>query len=572
MALPAARERFANWLEKSRAGRAGFVVLSAAFFALCNVLVSFVPIMKNYQIRPQTAIPLLAGYFAGPGAGFMAGFAGNLASDAVMGFEMLRYAASFSVCNGLYGFLMGFFGKRRPRFDGPESLGGLYSAMLLIVSAGALYAAFVEWLAFGADLVSEFERLCVSVVVSDYLSAAMLVPCSLWVAGRIRRTIGQRYTLLLYYVSFVLTIGSVVSVLSLLSLKFGFTDPWTGSYAYLFMYDVLIVPVAAVTLIGALASSSLTRIIVKPLSDLSREIKLISAGGFSDRLKVDFGEDLRDLSDSFNEMTDRLAVYSIEIQNSAAREERARTELRVASKIQAMLLPDGEGIRAAGCEAAGRMVPMKEIGGDFFSYFPLDDGGDEDGRFFFVVADVSGHGVPAALFTMAVGMALDSLAHVEPDIGKIFTTLNAHLCGRNRENYFVTAFAGIFDASSRTLRYVNAGHPPPYLRSKGSGFRALPGEPGIVLGAFSGVEYEARDAVVPAGDVLCVYTDGVTEALNEKTEMYSAKRLVQILDEAGSGIEPAAPADIVERVFIDLKNFTRGLEPSDDVTVLCVRF
>ena len=146
----------------------------------------------------------------------------------------------------------------------------------------------------------------------------MIVQCFLWMAGRIRRTIVQRYTLLLYYISFVLTIGSVVPVLSLLSLKFGFTDPWAGRYAYLFMYDVLIVPVVAVTLIGALASSSLTLRIVKPLSDLTMEIKLISAGGFADRLKVNFGEDLLDLSKSFNEMTDRLAVYSGEIQNSAA--------------------------------------------------------------------------------------------------------------------------------------------------------------------------------------------------------------------------------------------------------------
>jgi sigma-B regulation protein RsbU (phosphoserine phosphatase) len=325
----------------------------------------------------------------------------------------------------------------------------------------------------------------------------------------------------------------------------------------------------------------MTRRIVKPLSELSEEIKLISAGGFADKLKVDFGEDLRDLSESFNEMTDRLAAYSAEIQNSAAREEHARTELQVASKIQATLLPDGEDVRAAGCEAFGRMIPMKEVGGDFFDCFPMG-GGKSDGnnggrgvspeKFFFVVADVSGHGIPAALFTMAAGAALDSLVQVEHDIGKIFTTLNSLLCRRNRENYFVTAFAGIFDRASRTLQYVNAGHPPPYIRSGNSGFRALPGEPGIVLGAFEGVAYEAQEIVIKDGDALCVYTDGVPEALNEKSEMYSAKRLVQTLDEAGSAPGPIIPADIVERVFTDVKDFTLGLDPSDDVTMLCVKF
>jgi serine phosphatase RsbU (regulator of sigma subunit) len=561
----------ASWLEKSRAGRACFAAAAAVLFAVCDALTTFVPALENYRIRPQAAIPLLAGYFAGPAAGFVVGFAGEMAGDAAAGSGMLIRAAAFSVGGGLCGFLMGFFGRRRPRFDGPESLGGLYSAMLFIVSCGALYAALAVWLAFGVDLAEEFERLCVSVVVSDYLSAAMLVPPFLWAAGRIRRTIVQRYTLLLYYVSFVLAIGSVVLVLSLLSWKFGFSDPWVGRYAHLFMYDVLVVPVLAVTAIGAFVSSGVTRRIVEPLSELSGEIKRISDGGFADRLKVDFGEDLRGLSESFNEMTDRLAAYSIEIQNSAAREERARTELTVASKIQAMLLPDREEIRAAGCEAFGRMIPMKEVGGDFFDCFPLGDGGAGE-RLFFVAADVSGHGVPAALFSMAAGTALYSIARVEPDIGRIFTALNAHLCGRNRENYFVTAFAGIFDPASRKLRYVNAGHPPPYVRSGGAGFRALSGEPELVLCAFGGVEYETRETLMASGDALCVYTDGIPEAMNEKSEMYAAKRLIRALDMAASAPGPIIPANIVKRVFADVQDFTRDTEPSDDATMLCVRF
>jgi sigma-B regulation protein RsbU (phosphoserine phosphatase) len=240
-----------------------------------------------------------------------------------------------------------------------------------------------------------------------------------------------------------------------------------------------------------------------------------------------------------------------------------------------MLLPDREEIRAAGCEAFGRMIPMKEVGGDFFDCFPLgDDGPDGEAgeRFFFVAADVSGHGVPAALFSMAAGTALYSIARVEPDIGRIFTALNAHLCGRNRENYFVTAFAGIFDPASRKLRYVNAGHPPPYVRSVGGCFRALPGEPGLVLCAFGGVEYEAYEMLMAHDDVLCVCTDGVLEALNEKSEMYTAKRLIRTLDEAAGVPGPIIPADIVERVFADVQCFTRGMEPSDDVTMLCVRF
>ncbi|MDR3230405.1 MAG: ECF transporter S component, partial [Synergistaceae bacterium] len=315
-----------------RCGYAVFIVGATLLFALCNALTSFVPLLEVYQIRVQVAIPMLSGYLAGPGAGFLIGLLGNILGDALSGTGALRFAASFSVCNGIYGLMMGLFGRKNRRFDNPEDVGRLYVFMLFAIAAGTFYAAFVEALAFGANLATEFERLCVSIIVSNYIASAMLVPWFLYATGRVRKTIVQKYTLFLYYFSFALAVSSVGLVLYLLSFRFDFGNSHVA--AHTFMYDVLIVPVIAVIVVGTLASSGMTRRIVKPLLELSREIRQISSGGFTDRIKVEFGEDLRDLSESFNEMTDRLADYSDEIRKIAGEKERVRTELQVASKIQ----------------------------------------------------------------------------------------------------------------------------------------------------------------------------------------------------------------------------------------------
>jgi sigma-B regulation protein RsbU (phosphoserine phosphatase) len=520
--------------------------------------------LLDYQVRPQAAAALLFGYLGGPGVGFLVGFAGNMIGDYLSGEGMLRFAASFSVCNGIYGLIMGLFGRKKRRFDNPEDIGALYVFMLFSVSAGTFYAMFVEVVFFGIDFATEFERLCLATIISSYLLSAMLVPFFLYATNRIRRTIVQRYTLFFYYFSFLLSISSVFFVLFLLSFRFNFDNSIIN--AHLFMYDFLIIPTLAVTVAGSIVSSGMIRKIASSLSKLNREIRRITEEGFTSRIKVNFPEDLREISASFNDMTDRLAVYAHEIQKIAGEKERIRTELYVASKIQKMLLPDCKEGETGGCEIFGWMAPMKEIGGDFFNYFPID----ED-RFFFIVADVTGHGIPAALFMMETDAALKILVRTESDIERIFAILNAQLCERNSENYFVTAFAGIFSASSHRLRYIDAGHNPPYFKSnfkpRSDGFQPLPCQVNSILGGLENEEYKALEIVVEEGDVLYIYTDGVTEALNGDSEMYSAERLVQALNSAGDD-----PQTLMGRVFADMQKFTGDAEQSDDVTMLCIKF
>jgi sigma-B regulation protein RsbU (phosphoserine phosphatase) len=168
---------------------------------------------------------------------------------------------------------------------------------------------------------------------------------------------------------------------------------------------------------------------------------------------------------------------------------------------------------------------------------------------------------------MAAHSTLSSLVYSEPDIERVFTALNNRLCEKNEEGYFVTAFAGVFCADSKRLIYVNAGHNPPFIKS-GESFSQLPCKVNLILGAIKDVEYRAEEILTQSGDILCVYTDGVTEASNPNLEMYSAKRLERTLDDNKN----ASPKNIAEHVFTDVTNFTGDAEPSDDLTLLCIKF
>ena len=550
------------WSEEIQGSkRVAFVLTGSAVFAACNYLSSLFPFLYDHHIRLQVVIPLLSGYFAGSAAGFSVGFAGNFIGDWFIGEGAIRYAASFSVCNGIYGMLMGLYGRKKRRFDNPEDISGLYAFMLFAVTAGTIYAVLVEWVFFRTDLLRDFERLCVSMIVSNYLSSTLLVPGFLYAAGRIKRTIVQKFMLFLYYFSFALAVGSVRLTIFLLSVRFDLRESEIA--AQIFVYNILIIPLAVSVIAGSLVSSAAARRIVKPLSELSREIRRISEGGFTDRIKVALGDDLRELSEAYNEMTDKIAAYSGEIQRIAATEERIRTELNVASKIQNMLLPGVEDGELGGCRISGRMVSMKEVGGDFFNYFSLDGN-----RFFFVAADVTGHGIPAALFMMLVESTLSCLVRTEPDLERVFEKMNSRLCDRNSEGYFVTAFAGIFDPSDGCLRYVNAGHPPPFMRFENGDIRALSCEANIILGAFDGEKYKSSEFFMQRGDVLCIYTDGVTEAMNENGEQYTDERLIAAIGDAGI----SDPKALTDHIFADVEKFADSEEQSDDITVLCVRF
>jgi sigma-B regulation protein RsbU (phosphoserine phosphatase) len=234
-----------------------------------------------------------------------------------------------------------------------------------------------------------------------------------------------------------------------------------------------------------------------------------------------------------------------------------KAELEVARSMQLAILPSAFPARP-GCEAAARMIPATTMGGDFYDYIELPDG-----QIGLVIADVSGHGVPAAFFMAVARTNLRELAVRHTDPGECLAQTNDALCAQNPLELFVTVFYCILDPKTGVLRYANGGHNQPYVRRAAGPIESLDGAGGLVLGAMPGVKYPTHTAQLLRGDRLVLYTDGVTEAFNPTEELYGAERLVDEVHVHGGG----TPTALVERICQSVTNFA-GLAPqSDDITL-----
>jgi serine phosphatase RsbU (regulator of sigma subunit) len=234
-----------------------------------------------------------------------------------------------------------------------------------------------------------------------------------------------------------------------------------------------------------------------------------------------------------------------------------KAELEVARSLQLSILPAAFPARP-GCEGAARMIPATTMGGDFYDYIELPGG--EVGL---VIADVSGHGVPAAFFMAVARTNLRELAMRHTDPGECLAQTNDALCAQNPLELFVTVFYCILEPKTGALRYANGGHNPPYVRRASGEVESLTGTGGLVLGAMTGVRYPTHTVQLLRGDRLVLYTDGVTEAFNPSEELYGAQRLVDEVHVHCSGTSAA----LVERICQSVTNFAGTAPQSDDITL-----
>ena len=254
------------------------------------------------------------------------------------------------------------------------------------------------------------------------------------------------------------------------------------------------------------------------------------------------------------ERTRELAERNAALEKAQAQ---LKAELEVARSLQLAILPSAFPARP-GCQGAARMIPATTMGGDFYDYIELPGG--EVGL---VIADVSGHGVPAAFFMAVARTNLRELAVRHADPGACLAQTNDALCAQNPLDLFVTVFYCILEPTTGVLRYANGGHNPPYVRRASGPIEPLAGAGGLVLGAMPGVEYPTHTVQLLRGDRLVLYTDGVTEACNPTAELYGVNRLVDEVQVHGGG----TPAALVERICQSVTNFAGAAPQSDDITL-----
>ncbi|HVH84607.1 MAG TPA: PP2C family protein-serine/threonine phosphatase, partial [Steroidobacteraceae bacterium] len=254
------------------------------------------------------------------------------------------------------------------------------------------------------------------------------------------------------------------------------------------------------------------------------------------------------------ERTRELADKNAALEKAQAQ---LKAELEVARTLQLANLPAAFPV-TPGCQGAARMIPATTMGGDFYDYIELPDG-----QIGLVIADVSGHGVPAAFFMAVARTHLRELAARYTDPGACLAQTNDVLRAQNPLDLFVTVFYCILDPRTGVLSHANGGHNPPYVRHAADPVEPLDGAGGLVLGAMPGVEYPTHAVQLLRGDRLVLYTDGVTEACNATAELYGARRLVDEVRVHGGG----TPAALVERICQSVTDFAGSAPQSDDITL-----
>jgi sigma-B regulation protein RsbU (phosphoserine phosphatase) len=246
-------------------------------------------------------------------------------------------------------------------------------------------------------------------------------------------------------------------------------------------------------------------------------------------------------------------------------------ELKAAREIQLSMVPLDFRVPtpAQPVEIFATLEPAREIGGDLYDFF-----WGEDGRLYFVVADVSGKGAPAALFMARIKTMMRLVATlfrapagtpVEP--GQILERINEDVCGDNRQDMFVTVFFGILDPVTRRLSYCSAGHNSPYVLSAAHGATPLGGPNGIPLGIDGSYPYETGTRQLHDGDCLFVYTDGVTEAMDAEQSFFTDKRLAGVL----TPLVGAPARAVVSEVIASVRDFAGGEPQADDIAAMAIR-
>lgn len=246
----------------------------------------------------------------------------------------------------------------------------------------------------------------------------------------------------------------------------------------------------------------------------------------------------------------------------ALEKERIAAELSLATRIQLSALPK-EFPKREKFHVYASMTPAKEVGGDFYDFFMMDE--DHLGL---VIADASGKGVPAALFMMVSSALIRNAAVGEYSPAKVLTTVNHQLCTRNPEEMFVTVWMGVLEVSTGRLTAANAGHEYPILKRPGKSFELFKDRHGLVLGAMDGVRYREYEIQMEPGTKLFVYTDGLSEATNGSTVQFGTDRTIDAL----RGREDGSPEELVRAVLDAVETFVADAPQFDDLTMLCVEY
>ncbi|MEI6631291.1 MAG: SpoIIE family protein phosphatase [bacterium] len=310
----------------------------------------------------------------------------------------------------------------------------------------------------------------------------------------------------------------------------------------------------------------ISRSITRPLRAMAKAAGAIGRGNLDIELPVvKSGDEIGKLAQAFAYMKVSLKDYINKLTEATAAKERIESELKIAKEIQTSMLPrifppfpDRQEF-----DTFAMMEPAKEVGGDFYDFFLINDK-----RLCFLMGDVSGKGVPAALFMMITKILLKNEALQNTPVNELLYRVNNILALDNNTSMFATIFCAILDTQTGEVEFANAGHNPPLIYRKGGDFEFLAVDKSFVLGPMQNTKFSLSKTRLNPGDMLFLYTDGVTEAMNPKKEFFSEARLKEAL----SRLKEKDITEIIRMLKRQISEFTQGEPQSDDITMLVLKY
>ena len=327
--------------------------------------------------------------------------------------------------------------------------------------------------------------------------------------------------------------------------------------------------ITILTLLVALGAAAILQggKIVKPLNAMTERISGMGEDELEFTMEDTYrtGDEIEILADSFARLSRKTIDYVEQVRSVTAEKERIGAELNMAAAIQSSMLPHDfpPFPNRTEFDLYASMDPAKEVGGDFYDFFLIDD--DHLG---IVMADVSGKGVPAALFMMVSKVILQSVAMLGGSPESILTKTNEAICSNNQVDMFVTVWVGILEISTGKLTAANAGHEYPVLMRAGGNFELFKDKHGFVIGGMEGVKYRQYELQLNPGDKLFLYTDGVPEATDADKNLFGTERMIEALNKSKNG----DPKEILHGVREAVDSFVKEAEQFDDLTMLCLDY
>ncbi len=331
--------------------------------------------------------------------------------------------------------------------------------------------------------------------------------------------------------------------------------------------QTIIILILVILILGSAAALTVSKRIVRPLEHMTQKVRSLGGKNLQFMMEDDYrtGDEIEILAESFATLSSRTLQYVDQVQRVTAEKERIGAELTMANAIQRSQLPRlfPPFPNRHEFNLFATMKPAKEVGGDFYDFFMVDND-----HVALVMADVSGKGVPAALFMMVTRMLIKSRIQSGESPSEALTNVNRQLCESNELGFFVTAWLAVLEISTGKGVAVNAGHEHPVLRRSGGKYELILYRHSLALAALDGVQFKQHEFQLCPGDSIFVYTDGVTEATSSEKELFGTERMLESLNKAPD----AEPDEILANVMGDIQHFMDGEDQFDDITMMCLKY